>query len=669
MFEAARISPAGRSAACISALLGVNIYVAMRLFTSEYISHMGSIEAAYIGLARYIVEHPFEWTWFPLWYTGVPFENTYPPLLHMCVAAVAWLGDLSPARAHHIVGGAVYCLGPVTLFWLAMRLSGRRVESFAAGLIYSLISPSAFLMARVLTDVGSLWAPRRLQTLVVYGEAPHLVALALLPLAILALDFALARRRPLPMMMAALALASVVLSNWLGAFALAIAVVALLLARSESATKTWLYATGIGALAYALVSPWIPPGNLADIRRNAQHIGGVYRLGTEQLVYCVLLVAAMITVAWVLRRRSIAPALRFGLLFSLTIGAIPLFAEWTGRYMIPQPERYHLEMEMAFALALAFGIGALLRRSPRIVAVVFLGCVALFGVKQTLEYRHYARGMLQPIDITQTVEFEAAKWLEGNLPGKRIFATGSIQFWLNAFTDSPQIGGGFAQGIVNETIPMIHFGVPFTTGDGERTAMWLRVYGAQAVVVSGPRSRDAYPEAWRDPGKLDGVLTEVWRSGDDVIYAVPQRSSGLAYAIRAEHVVERAPVNVEDVAPVEAYAVALEDRSLPDVAADWTGPGSATLRARLDPDHLIAVQVACHEGWSAGVGDRPIEIACDGLGFQTLTPGCEGECEIELNFDGGLPAKLAAAASTAVLLGGGIWCAIDYRRRRIGIAS
>ncbi len=665
MFKAGKISPAGRTAACVGALAALNVYIALPMFTIEYLPYMGSIEAAYIGLARYIVEHPFEWTWFPLWYTGVPFENTYPPLLHFCVAALAWVGDFSPARAHHIVGGAVYSLGPVTLFWLALRLSGRRAESFAASLIFSLISPSALLMASVAEDVGSFWSPRRLQTLGVYGEAPHLLALALIPVAILLLDVALERRRPLPVMAAVLALASVVLSNWLGAFALAIAVVVLLQARSRCGARTWLYVAGIGVVAYALASPWIPPGNIADIRRNAQQVGGTYAFGAEQFAYVALLVGAVVGSAWMLRRRGIALELRFSLLFSLTIGTIPLLAEWTGRYMMPQPERYHLEMEMAFALALAFCVGALLRRAPRIVVVVALGCLILSSAWQTLQYGQYARGMLQPIEISETVEYEAAEWLQHNLPGKRIFATGSAQLWLNAFADNPQVGGGFAQGIVNQTIPMIHYGIPFTSGDGERTAMWLRVYGVRAVVVSGLESRDAYPGTWRDPGKFDGVLPRVWRSGGDAIYAVPQRSSSLAYAIRAEHVVKRAPINVEDVAPVAPYADALEDRALPDVAANWTGPGRVTLHARLDPDHLISMQVACHEGWSASVDDRPVEIACDGLGLQTLKPLCDGECEIAVEFDGGLPAKLAAAASTSVLLACIVWFAVDYRRRRI----
>ena len=51
---------------------------------------------------------------------------------------------------------------------------------------------------------------------------------------------------------------------------------------------------------------------------------------------------------------------------------------------------------------------------------------------------------------------------------KRIFLTGSTQFWLNAFADSSQVGGGFGQGIVNDEIPVVHYGIPWMIGDGYR---------------------------------------------------------------------------------------------------------------------------------------------------------------------------------------------------------
>ena len=116
-------------------------------FWLEYSQCMGSIEAAYISISRYMLENWRDLTWFPLWYGGIPFQNTYPPLLHALVAGFAAVAGVSPARAHHAVTAMFYCLGPVAVYFLALRLTSSRWFSFWAGLVYSVLSPVGFLDA------------------------------------------------------------------------------------------------------------------------------------------------------------------------------------------------------------------------------------------------------------------------------------------------------------------------------------------------------------------------------------------------------------------------------------------------------------------------------------------------------------------------------------------
>jgi hypothetical protein len=238
-----------------------------------------------------------------------------------------------------------------------------------------------------------------------------------------------------------------------------------------------------------------------------------------------------------------------------------------------------------------------------------------------------------------------------------VFLTGSSQFWLGAFTGTAQVGGGFGQGVVNQTIPIVHFGVPYVLNEGAKMAMWLRLYGADAVAVSGPNGRDAYRQAWRDPKQFDGILPEVWRDGDDVIYRVPRRSASLAHVIRKEHVVPRAPVNVLDVEPVKPLAAALEDTSLPAARFAWNGPDEARITAEMSPEQLLFVQVTYHPGWHASSGGRDLEIRRDGLGFMVIQPQCSGACEVTLRFDGGAEMKWARRASASVGLAWLVWCA------------
>ena len=656
-------SPYQKTAACAGILLAVNAVASWRLFFAEYLVYLGSIDAAYIALGRYVIEHPWDLSWFPLWYGGVPYENTYPPLMHIVVAIVAWLGGLSPALSHHIVGAAAYCLGAVTLFALAYRLSRDRLTSVVAALVYSLVSPAALLIGAVAGDLGTAWGPRRLHALVVYGEGPHIVGLALLPLAVVALDRALEKPKPARIYLAALAMAALPLTNWIGAFGLALAIAAYLLARAgQGWGRRTVTTVAIAGLAYAMAAPWTPPSLLATIQHNAQHVVGRYPLGWEHLVYAAGVIVVALGLALFLIARKVPFTLRFSILFLAPLAIVTLAAEWGDLYMMPQPERYHIEMEMPFAMLAAFTLVPLLRRLTRAKQLMAAGMFVIAGLVQLQGYWQYAKDMIRSTDTEQMVEYEVARWLDENLPGRRVFATGSTQFWLNVFADNPQIGGGFAQGIHNRQIPQVHFGVPYTISDGANTVLWLKAYGVRAIVVSGPKTRDSYQD-YRDPGKFEGVLPEVWRSGDDAIYEVRQRSDSLARVVSRKHVVERPPYNNDDVESIIAYVDALEDDALPVAEIEWRRPHEGLIQADLRPSHLVSLQISHHPGWRAWVNGQPRQIERDGLGFMLMEPKCDGPCVIELTYDGGREMALAKFASGAALVFGVLWFGYDCRRK------
>src|SRR5262249_52760319 len=141
----------------------------------------------------------------------------------------------------------------------------------------------------------------------------------------------------------------------------------------------------------------------------------------------------------------------------------------------------------------------------------------------------------KPIDIHSTVEYQAARWIGEHLPGSRVFTAGSVEYWLNTFADNPQLGGGFGQGAVNPRILDLREYFFSTKGNGAETVLWLRAYGVGAIFVSGTNGRE-YFKAFQDPGKFRGLLPEIWRNGDDVIYGVPE-TAPLAHVLRQHELV------------------------------------------------------------------------------------------------------------------------------------
>jgi hypothetical protein len=642
-----------KTAGAAALLMVLNALVTARLFRIEYTTQMGSIEAAFISLARYIRDHFPHLNWFPLWYGGVPYPDTYPPLLLSVVALVSGAAHVSPGLAYHAVVAWIYAFGPVVLFWAAWRMGATRAAAFAAALMYSVISPSVWLVREVRFDSGGWLGPRRLVTLVQYGEGPHLLSLLLLPAAAVLLHRAIERRTPPRIVAAGLLFAAVALTNWIGGFALAVLVAAYLLARFD---RSWIVAAGIGLFAWALAMPWTSPSTIATIRANAPLVGGKFEPGPAYRLVVAGIALAALGAAWALKRWGVPLRARFGVLFLAATGALALGAYWFKFSLLPQPQRYHLEMDLAFWMAAALCVPLRPRWSRAVVAASLVVCLPIF-----VHQRRMARELERPIDIGSTVEYRISRWLGEHMPGQRVFAPGTINFWMDAFSDTPMLPGGFDNGMRNTRLQDVIFQIYF--GDRQSVALdWLKAFGCDAVVGGGPRSRELY-HPYNHPEKFEG-LSELWREGGDVIYAVPRQRS-LAHIVAAE---DLPPKTVGyDTAPLARYLAAIESPHA-TVPFRWTSENRAVIQADLRPEQLLSVQVTWDRGWQARVDGQSRRTREDKLGQIVVEPRCSGSCTVELYWDGGLEMQAAWVISACALAGGLTWMGL-WRRRSVSTTT
>jgi hypothetical protein len=631
-----------------------NLYVCRELFRVEYLRHMGSIEAAYIGISRYAMGHWRDLTWFPLWYNGIPYQNTYPPLLHLGVALIAWVRGITPAHAYHWTIALTYCLGPVALFALVRVVSGSRWAGFVAGLFYTALTPSAWLMPDIASALGSPFRPQRLNALVYWGEGPHVSAMTLLPMAFLLVDLAIRKRKGYYVAGAAVALAAVVLTNWLAAFALALGIVAYVLAGIRE-WRGFVLLGAISAAAYGLAMPWAPPSTIAVTQYNARFVVGDFRTVYQTLpMWLVVIVAGLALLKFLTKRFSIA--LQFAVFFTFLTTLITLTDDWFHKAIVPQPERYHLEMEMGIAMLAALVAYEVFKRAPQRLAIIATVALIIVLVPPLRTYRRYARTFLiTTIDVTKTSEWKTADWLNRNWSGERVMLPGSSMFWLTAFSDTPEIGGGFAQGITDRELPVATYGL--TAGAGEHWAewsvLWLKAMGVQAVGVSGPGSTEMYKD-FVDPKKFEGVLEVLWRDGGDVLYSVGKPHLSLARVVPEIDLVSRTPINGADVDPLRGYVAALEDPGMPEARFEWLSAHSARIVTDLGRDEVVSVQMAFHPGWHARADGKELRIARDALGLMTIYPVGIGASTIDLFYDGGVEMRVAkwlCGITVLILLG------------------
>jgi hypothetical protein len=198
--------------------------------------------------------------------------------------------------------------------------------------------------------------------------------------------------------------------------------------------------------------------------------------------------------------------------------------------------------------------------------------------------------------------------------------------------------------------------------EAEYSVLWLKAYGAAAVGVSGPLSRE-YFKPYSTPTKFEGVLPVLWRDGDDVIYQVTPGPYSLAHVIRAGEEVRRAPVHGLDVEPLRPFVAAVEDRSRPFARFEWKSLHEARIDTQMRPGELLSVQVSYAPGWHAMANSSAAPVRRDALGLTIVEPHCAGACHIALVYDGGAEVRWTRIAQWVGVIVCLVW---PLWRRRSG---
>jgi hypothetical protein len=477
--------------------------------------------------------------------------------------------------------------------------------------------------------------------------------LSLLPLALLCAYFAVTRRNFVWCATTGMLFGVLVLTNAFAAVDLAVGIVLIaILQPPGSRLRSLALLAGIGAAAYLWISPILTPDLVRTIRTNSLLAGG-YRY-TPLVVGTGLLVLAGAFALWVLTRHWANWFDRFAVLFACVFVAVLVLAHFAKIAILPQPERYHLEMEMGLSLTVVFGARHLLALAQARGRAAAVALFLAFLAWQALCYRDYAAGLIQSIDMTRTIQYKTASWIDANLKGLRTMVSGDVGTWFNVFSDNPQLGAGhdpFSPNWMAEVaVYTIYTGQNAGDRDAEYSILWLKAYGCHAITVPGPRSREDY-RPFRNPRKFDGMLPLLWHDEDDSIYAVPQRSTSLAHVIPAEAAVVRPPIHGLDVPEVARFVAAMENPAFPLADFSWQSGTRARIVTEAHPGQVVAVQVSYDPGWVATANGRPAAVTRDGIGLIALHPSCDGRCEIELSFDGGAQRKTCLGLSAFVMFG------------------
>jgi hypothetical protein len=643
------------------ALFALQALLIAPLFAGEFTRYRGSIEAAYITDARFIVDHFPDLSWNPFWYLGFPFEWFYTPLLPGLVAVVGKLSGDVPA-AYRLVAAAGYALGPAALYVATREVARSRAAAVFAALAFIFLPSISYLLPGLQGDAtafsgAALPPPWRLIALVEYGEGPHVLSLSLALLALAAGARYIRGPSGTRLLVAVVAVLAVALTNLIGVLGAAVFLGLVPASERMGGRAEGRYARLflIGALAGLLSMGWYSLGFIRAVFGFSTPGGGG---GTAYLWLPVLLIATLAAVAWLDRRLVEGGALAVG--WMLVFGAIVVARQFASVELAPQPIRYALELDAAAAIAIGVAVGWALRKPAilrpaqvRAAAGIALAAVVIaVGAGGWLSVRE----RLAP-DATwrDWSERRVALWLSQHLgPGDRAYLTGDHAFWADVFADVPQVRGGVDFAFSNPWWAHVTYQVNTGT-DADMSQLWMAALPVRYIVVPGPSSTEIYRD-FVDPRKFDGRLPVVFDQGGVRIYEVSRVGDPRLVIARVADLAP--PTSAIDRTAISDYVKRITDGR----ASNSLEPqGLGALRAEVDvrDGEQVVLRQAYDTGWRATVDGRSANVRADPIGQLVVeVPAGRHVVELEHGVHTDLIAGIAVAIVTAIL-----WFAISVRRR------
>lgn len=600
-------------------------------FKTKYTDKWWSIESTFISDARFLTAHWPHPQWQPLWYTGTRFDYIYPPALRYGTAVISKITGFWPVKAYHFYTIFFYCVGIAGVYLLIRAGARSRGAAWLGAAATALMSPSFLFLKDVRIDSGPL-VPLRLGVLIRYGEGPHMTALALIPFALAFTWRALESRRPGSVALAAIFSAAVVSNNFYGATALTMFYAVLLWSFwvTRRDFRMALPAVAIPALAYGLTAFWLVPSYFRITARNMKYV-------SEPPTAWSFGVAVVVAAAFAFASYRLARSQPERTWAVFVAGCVVFFSldvlgnSYFNFRVAGVPSRLAPELDLVLilgALAILEWLWRRPRRAPKVVAAIVV--VAAFAT--TAGYIRIARKML-PLwpNYTARVEYRITDWLWRNMPDARVFPSGSVRFWFDAWHDLAQLGGGSDQGLLNPVPQEAQWEIG--AGSNPQAAiLWLQALGVDVMYVAGPSSEEPYKDI-HHPERFARATPLLFDDGkDNALYRIPRRYPARARVVEAAQLdARKKPRFADDLEYLRAYVDVVENGPDSPVTLVREGTDAMLLRAKVAPGQAILVQETYDPAWQAWSNGTRLPLRADLMGFMVVAAP-PGEHQIRLAF-------------------------------------
>lgn len=636
--------------------LGVlNYSIIKYFFQGEFSQNIASIEISYVEMAKFWVAGDSLWQ--PLWYLGYPWHVFYTPVLPFLEVVLNQVNGVSFAHAYRVVVATGYVLAPISLFFFVWQIGKSKTGAFIAALFYSVVpSVISLLFSGVAQDTLSGMAePRRFAILVRWGEGPHILALAFLPLFGLFFDRFLEKKKFTDQILACILLAVVALTNavalW-GAMLLVLCFFLAELSKKSSNIVALLKAfISTGIISFGLIAFWYNEPFVATFfREGGGALSNWYALLPWGMIVFLSVVGLVIFLVNKLTARFTGLFLSI-LWFLMLFGLVFAYYASGDARMEYAPQVLRLTTEVDMALGVLVGVVVsniflfLLKRNGKFSAIYKLAAIAIFAIVGMLIIPQaismvntlpvYAKSFSEgPIgDIKKTSEYKVAQKLEELTRGtdERVVAPGNYAFWLNYFVDVPQIRGALYQSSTHFWPDHIYYQL-MNGQDAQISLAWLKIANVGRLVYTTAESSETYKDYKVPQEKFESVLKTNTVLDGDIFFDVPLKNNSIAKVVDAGAYksIEK-PKNAIDGDPINAYVAWMEEKADRKLAVNKISASHLIISGDLKEGEAVLVQDTFDVGWKAK-GSGGWKVVRDPLDFMVLTPNKSGKFEVDLNY-------------------------------------
>lgn len=634
-------------------ILGIvilNIILIYPLFTGEYSQFLPVKSGYFISQAKFIADNIGHFSWNNLQQGGFPsylFDS--PVLIFLLVIGKKIIAAVSVAHFYRIIVAIFYILSAVFFYLFVRYLTRKEFTALVAALLYS--APPFFtallLPGTIITKFKDLGiAPWRIIDLISEGSGQHIIALALLPLALLLFIKALRFPSLKNYIYSSLLATAVIISDWKSLFSLVLFFIIILFSEvvvgnASRKLKNFLWIVLITA---GLVSFWV---NMPFIRNMTEVSGAGLSikniLGVVPLGFVLLPIIGTGLYLLFDHKPRWQPFLMSSLLVVLFF-IVSLSSLQLGKDLLMDPVRYLPEFNLSVCLLLALIFTWLvekIRRWARMklplresnfisgaVIVVFLG---FFIFLATFSYGDTHQLTKPKTDVGSSAEYRIAQELASFTGGDkniRVFASGSTAAWLNVFNQTTQATGN-SYGAINQTMNIGQQEIETGTNP-ELAEKWLKAMRVSYVAVNTSTSQTE-TNNYENFDKFSHLsfLTPVWQEKGDIIYQSTGDYKIEAQAVLLSEIQKVGEIQSSDDGNLDKYLEVINNARQP-LSTFWQSNNQIQITGDLLNGEAVQIPINYEAGWRAYQNGKKIAVEKDPAGFIYLKPQVSNKDTVEI---------------------------------------